>query len=212
MPTTLIAMVSPRTSSKTTNSAWLASALHARGYPVKGFDADHSHQWQDWHAANGWPFPVLGVASKSAHEVIPTALVDGDVAVVDVGHIEEHKAVAESVLAIADLCLVNLVPTAPDVERLENLPLGGFLDGINNTRNIIGRGDIPTRILLTRCQPGTLATKETRDHMTDSGYTVLSTVVPAVQRYAQTGAGFPLDPRGSAHDELVTELAKAGLL
>lgn len=208
----IIALVSPRTSSKTTNAAWLSSALHARGYPVKGFDADYSHQLQDWHAANGWPFPVLGAASQSAHEVIPPTLAADDVAVVDVGHIEEHQAVAESVLAVADLCIVNLVPTAPDVERLENLPLAGFLDKVNATRNLRSLAPVPTRILLTRCQPGTLATKETRDHMTDSGFTVLSTVVPAVQRYAQTGAGFPLDPRGSAHDELVTELVTGGLL
>lgn len=204
----IIALVSPRTSSKTTNAAWLAKALEQRGYPVKGFDADLSHQWQDWHAANGWAFPVFGAASRSANTIIPEALGRDDIAVVDVGHIEEHLNIARAVLRIADLCLVNLVPTAPDVERLENLPLSGFLDDVNGLRD----DDVPVRILLTRCQPGTLATKETREHMTDSGYEVLSTVIPAVQRYAQTGAGFPLDPRGSAHDELVTELAKGGLL
>ncbi|MFJ8934009.1 hypothetical protein ACIRLA_46340 [Streptomyces sp. NPDC102364] len=204
----IIALASPRTSSKTTNAAWLANALHARGRSVKAFDADLSHQLTDWHAANAWPFPVFGAASRQAHKNIPQALAGDDVAVVDVGHIEEHLDTARSVLRVADLCLVNLVPTVPDVERLENLPLSGFLDDVNSLRD----EDVPVRVLLTRCQPSTRATKETRDHMTDSGYPVLSTVIPAVQRYAQTGAGFPLDPAGSAHDALVTELEKAGLL
>jgi cellulose biosynthesis protein BcsQ len=205
----IIALASPRTSSKTTNAAWLAGALHARGHRVKAFDADLSHQLTDWHAANQWPFPIFGVASKQAHLNIPQALGPDDVAVVDVGHIEEHLHIARSVLRISDLALINLVPTAPDLERLENLPLSGFLDDVNGLRL---NGDLPVRILLTRCQPRTLATHDAREYMTEAGHRVLSTTVPAVQRYAQTGAGMPLDPRGSAHDELVTELEKEGLL
>ncbi|MFJ9173927.1 hypothetical protein [Streptomyces sp. NPDC102360] len=162
---------------------------------------------RDWHAANGWPFPVFGAASRIAHQNIREALGAEDIAVVDVGHIEEHPDVARSVVRIADLVLVNLVPTASDVERLTNLPLGGFLDDVNSLRD----SDVPT-VLLTRCQPGTRATKETRDDMTASGFTVLSTMIPSVQRYAQTGAGFPLDPSGSAHAALATELKDQGVL
>lgn len=230
MPRKIIALASPRTSSKTTNAAWLSYALHERGYPVKGFDADLSHQLADWHAANDWPFPVLGVATQRANQTITAALGDDDVAIVDVGHIEEHIAIARAVLRIADLCLVNLVPAPADIERLEKLPLGGWPDdiaaqlqaeqgldgpptGFMEDINSLRETPLDFRILLSRCQPGaTLAVRETRDLMESYGYQVMKATVPAVQRYAMTGEGFPLEPRGSAHDELVTELEGEGLL
>ncbi|MFD8573414.1 hypothetical protein [Streptomyces sp. NPDC059639] len=225
----IIALASPRTSSKTTNAAWLSSALHQRGYPVKAFDADLSHQLTDWHAANGWDFPCLGAASRMANKNIPAALSDKDVAVVDVGHLEEHLEIARAVLRVADVLLVNLVPAPADIERLEKLPLGGwpeevaarmqaeqelaepptgFMEDVNSLR----AEPLPVRILLSRCQPGTLAPRETRELMISYGYEVMRTQIPGVQRYALTGEGFALDPRGSAHDELVTELIEKGLL
>lgn len=225
----IIALASPRTSSKTTNAAWLSYALHERGFKVKGFDSDLSHQFSDWHAANGWPFPVLGAATQRANQSITSALADDEIAVVDVGHIEEHIAVARAVLRIADLCLVNVVPAPADIERLEKLPLGGWPDdvaaqmqeeqglaeppaGFMEDINSLRTEPLDFRILLSRCQPGTLAVGETRELMESYGYQVMKTSIPSVQRYALTGEGLPLKPRGSAHDELVTELENEGLL
>lgn len=206
--------MSPRSTGKSTNAAWLLHAIHERqdlGRAVVGFDADESSQLSQWYAANAWPMPVHGAANRMAHQSIPAALPAGGLGVVDVGHLENHRDVGYSVGRIADLVLINCAPTLSDVERLEKLPMRGFLDDCAPQR---ADSEPPEAwVLLTRCQPGTSATlRGARDELQAQGWNILTTTIPAVQRYAQTGEGAPIVGRGSAHDELLTELLERGLI
>lgn len=208
----IIANISPRSTGKSTNTAWLAHAIHQRpGMPgITVFDADESHQLTNWYAANDWPFPVHGAAHRRAHHTIPAAMPAGGHALVDVGHLENHRDIGYSCMRIADLVLINCAPTLSDVERLQALPMLGALEDVASLRP--DDTPPPAWVLLTRCQPGTTATKDCRIALRDLGYNVLSTIIPARQMYAQTGTGAPINARGSAHDCLLTELEEKALI
>jgi cellulose biosynthesis protein BcsQ len=209
----VIALVSPRSTGKSTNSAWLAHALHERPEIeglVVGFDADESHQLTTWYGLNKWAFPVHGAASNMAWRSIPSAMLADAYGVVDVGHLENHRDIGYAVLRIADLVLINCAPTLSDIERLKSLPMLGVLDDVAPLRP---DGERPEAwVLLTRCQSGTLATGEMREELEHLGFNVLTTTIPARQMYAQTGGGMDIKAAGSAHDELLTELLKRGLI
>ncbi|MFC9005648.1 hypothetical protein [Streptomyces microflavus] len=128
-----IANVSPRSTGKTTNSAWMGHALHERGRRVIGYDADDSRHFSRWHDAGSYPFVVQQAATAAFHmnvpRMTPAGFEDG-IGVVDVGHLEDHQAVGSSVLRLADLAIVNLPPSMNDVERMEELPLREFIEDL----------------------------------------------------------------------------------
>ncbi|MEU4850571.1 plasmid partition protein [Streptomyces gilvosporeus] len=200
-----IASVSPRSTGKTTNTWWLLHALHERGYPVTGFDADESQQLWRWWNAGEPDFKVHRVANGRFHEEAPTKLPAGHIGVVDCGHLENHLGIGRSVMLIADLVLVNCAPTNSDVERMDELPMDFFIKTASAKRP--DRTPPPHPVLLCRNQAGATKTLDSiRGSLRGDEWDVLSTVIPAIQLYANTGEGMPVEAKGTHFDQLVTEL------
>ncbi|MET8502899.1 plasmid partition protein [Streptomyces microflavus] len=208
-----IANVSPRSTGKTTNSAWMGHALHERGRRVIGFDADDSRQFSRWQAAGSYPFVVQQAATAAFHmnvpQMTPAGFEDG-IGVVDVGHLEDHQAVGSSVLRLADLAIVNLPPSMNDVERMEELPLREFIDNVAPLRT--DSKPPATWVLLCKAPNGISEIGQVRDYLEDEGYNVFTTVVPAIVKYMRTHEGSEIQAKGSVFDELVTEMEQRGLL
>ncbi|UNZ22312.1 hypothetical protein [Streptomyces sp. 891-h] len=220
-----IALFSPRSTGKSVAAWWLLHALHARGYPVLGVDADESKQMYRWWEAQfpadddqeegdefEAPFEVHRMADSRFHEQAADMLPPGHIGVVDVGHLENHSAIGLSVMRVVDLALITCAPTAGDVERMDDLPMDFFIErGIK--KRPAGAPEPERWILFTRNQLGaTRAVKELRTSLGDDGWNILSTVIPATQTYSSTGEGVEIYAPGSHFDELVTELETKGLL
>jgi hypothetical protein len=219
--TTLVANISPRSVSKTTNSAFLAHALHERKkpdnpneYDVLAYDGDVSGQLTRWHETSGYPFPCLGAASRTFHATFRETHPPGRIGVVDVGHLEDHIAIARSILRVTDVAIVNLVPSAADTERAE---------GEANLKEIIYDDVASLRedgrppqawILLTRApnHKDSIDVREARAYFEDEGWHVFDTVIPSAVEYMRAGEGTPLRGKGTHLDDLVTEMEKKDLL
>ena len=208
-----IANVSPRSTGKTTNSAWMGHALHERGRKVIGFDADDSRQFSRWQASGTYPFVVQQAATSAFHlnvpQMIPAGFEDA-VGVVDVGHLEDHKAVGASALRLADLAVINLPPSMNDVERMEELPIKEFIANVAPLR--VDSKPPATWVLLCKAPPGVNEIPQVREYLEDEGYNVFTTVVPAVVKYMRTHEGSDIQAKGSVFDELITEMEQRGLL
>ncbi|WP_042379772.1 hypothetical protein [Streptacidiphilus melanogenes] len=206
----IIAHISPRTGGKTTSVGWHSHALQERGYPVAAFEADYSRQLAEWDAcAGGFPFPVLQLASPLFYKNAPQALRPGQIGVVDCGHAEDHRTIVQSVLRIADLAILNTAPTIADIDRIERLPMDQLIDDVAVLRP---DGKPPaTWVLLNRTVAGAKATNDHRTYLRDRGWNVFTTTIPNAQLYAQSMLR-PVTARGSAYDELVTEMTTLGLL
>ncbi|MDX2922273.1 plasmid partition protein [Streptomyces sp. NE06-03C] len=208
-----IANVSPRSTGKTTNSAWMGHALYERERRVIGYDADDSRQFSRWQAAGAYPFVVQQAATPAFHinvpQMVPAGFEDG-IGVVDVGHLEDHQAVGASVLRLADLAIVNLPPSMNDVERMEELPLRQFIENVAPLRP--DSKPPATWVLLCKAPNGVSEIKQVREYLEDEGYNVFTTVVPAVVKYMRTHEGSEITAKGSVFDELVTEMEERALL
>ncbi len=212
---TIITAISPRSSGKTTVIWWLLHAMHERGYPVTGFDADESEQMYRWgqarEAMDGEAFEVIDLASSRFHQEAPGRLPEGHIGLVDCGHLENHSGIGWSVLRIADLAIVICAATPGDVERIEELPMDHFINQVIPKRE--DKQAPETWALIVRVQPGTTnAPTGIRKNLKAMGFNVFSTVIPAVQKYAGTAEGVPIRAAGSAFDELVTEMETRGLI
>ncbi|MEU5431012.1 plasmid partition protein [Streptomyces olivoreticuli] len=209
-----IATLSPRSTGKTTIMAWLLHALHERGYPVTGFDADESEQLYRWWEARpdgSYPFEVHQMASSRFHEDAPLKLPEGHVGGVDCGHLENHAGIGWSVLRVADLAIVACAATNSDVERMDELPMDFFINQVIPKR--ADKKKPETWVLLCRVQPGsTVAPRGIRKSLTADGWNVFTTEIPAIQLYASTAEGVPIKASGSHFDALVTEMEHRGLI
>jgi hypothetical protein len=206
----IIAHISPRTAGKTTSAGWHAHALHERHYSVTAFEADHSRQLAEWDVrASGFPFTVQQQPSPMFHKNVPPSLAPGQIAVVDCGHAEDHRAIVSSVLRVADLAILNTAPTRADIDRIERMPMREFIEEVAVLRP---DGEPPeTWVLLNRTTASSRSTKDYRDYLTDDGWNVFTTTIPNLQMYAQSMLS-PVTAKGSAYDALVTEMIDRGML
>jgi cellulose biosynthesis protein BcsQ len=206
----IIAHISPRTGGKTTSAGWQAHALHERGYDVQAFEADYSRQLTEWDTrSGGFPFPVQQQASPMFHKNVPPTLAPGQIGVVDCGHAEDHRGIVQSVLRVADLAILNTAPTTADIDRIERLPMRALIDDIATLRP--DNTPPPTWVLINRTANGAKATKQYKDYLRERGWNVFTTTIPSTQVYAQSML-LPVTARGSAYDELTTEMLTRGLL
>jgi hypothetical protein len=188
----------------------VAAGVPAEALSVAAFEADYSRQLAEWDAcAGGFPFPVLQQASPLFYKNAPHALRPGQIGVVDCGHAEDHRTIVQSVLRIADLAILNTAPTIADIDRIERLPMDQLIDDVAVLRP---DGKPPQAwVLLNRTVAGAKATNDHRDYLRDRGWNVFTTTIPNAQLYAQSMLR-PVTARGSAYDELVTEMTQLGLL
>ncbi|MCZ4100693.1 plasmid partition protein [Streptomyces sp. H39-C1] len=206
----IIAYISPRTSGKTTSAGWHAHALHERGYPVVAFEADYSRQLAEWDVrSGGFPFPVQQQASPLFHKNVPPAMRPEQIGVVDCGHAEDHRNIVQSVLRVTDLAILSTAPTTADIDRIERLPMRELIDDVDVLRP--DGNPPPTWVLLNRTTASAKATGQYRNYLREDGWNVFTTTIPNRQIYAQSMLE-PVTARGSAYDELVTEMIDRGLL
>ncbi|MGW7672168.1 hypothetical protein ACWGJX_34490 [Streptomyces sp. NPDC054775] len=97
-----------------------------------------------------------------------------------------------------------------DVERMEELPMREFIGEVAPLR--MDSTPPATWILLCKAPTGVSEIKQVREYLEDEGYNVFTTVVPAVVKYMRTHEGSEIHAKGSAFDELVTEMEERGLM
>lgn len=209
----LIANISPRSMGKTTDTGFMAHALHEVGYPVRAWDADESQHLTQWkEAAGGFPFPVDENATATfATDVQP--LKDG-IDLVDVGHTENHPHIADSVLKIADLAIVHMEPSMADWQRVTKPRTSTAVAEIV-ARSAFARPNRdapPVWVLFNRVRKGIQSAKEIRDMMREAGWNVFTVMIPARDEIKQATA---FSVKRAAHGpfgELVTEMETKGLI
>lgn len=186
---------------KTTSAVWLAHALHARGLGVLLVDGDPAAsalRWSD--LADGFPFRVAGLPVRDMHRRIPDVAGGMDAVVVDVPQIEDHAGIARSAMRWAREILLPVAPNPVELDRMA--PIRKELDDMEPVRPEGAR----TAVLLNRVVAGAASGPMARRVLGEQqGHQVLSTTIPRRELYSQSFGG-PVDARGTAYDELVTEL------
>ncbi|OEV10565.1 hypothetical protein [Streptomyces nanshensis] len=221
-----IVNISPRTAGKTTNSGWLSKALYERGHRVKGFDADHSQQWIQWHEdakaveekaegegkGVGFPFEIVSAATPRFHH--QHSVPDNVIGVVDCGHSENHPEITDSLLRVADLALVHMSPTSSDFQRLtepmEGTPLKDMITRSAPLRETTVAP--PAWVLLNRVVHNAGSTRAYRNKLKDLGWNVLTTTIPRNEEFANSTLGPVYDADDTNFGALVTELERKGLI
>lgn len=189
---------------KTTTAAFLAHALHEQGQRVLVADADpqgSALRWSDY--AGGWPFPVIGLASKSLHRQLSGVVGDRfDVVVIDTPPLEEQRGIVMSALQAATDVLVPVAPTPIEVERMS-----AVRDAIDSAADLRRDGTAPRMaVLLTRVVPNAVSTAVWRDALTEAGDRVLRVTVGRLERFAQS-YGQPIERAAeSAYGDALAEL------
>lgn len=209
----LIANISPRSMGKTTDTGFMAHALHEAGYPVRVWDADESQHLYQWSlAAGGFPFPVEKNATATFHTDVEP-LKDG-IDIVDVGHTENHPHIADSVLKIADLAILHMEPSMADWQRVTqprtSTPIADIVARSAFARP--GRQAPPLWVLLNRVRTGVRSAKDIRDMMKEADWNLFTVMIPVRDEIKQATA-FPVER--AAHGpfgELVTEMETKGLI
>jgi len=88
---------------KTTSAAFLAHALHETGWRVLGVDADPQRSLLDWSAESpaGWPFPVVGLATRMLARDLGGITGDHNAVVIDTPPLEEQAGIVRAALLAA---------------------------------------------------------------------------------------------------------------
>lgn len=209
----IIANISPRSQGKTTDTGFMAHALHELEYPVRAWDADESEhlvQWSD--AAGGFPFPVEKNATATfATDIRPLV---GGIDIVDVGHTENHPHIADSVLKIADLAILHMEPSMADWQRVTqpktSTPIADIVARSAFARP--GRQAPPLWVLFNRVRHGVRSAREIRDMMQEADWNVFTVMIPVRDDIKQATA-FPVERASEGpFGKLITEMQDRGLI
>ncbi|WP_370087271.1 hypothetical protein [Streptacidiphilus sp. MAP12-16] len=111
---------------------------------------------------------------------------------------------------MTDVAILNTAPTTADIDRIDRLPMRDLIEEVAVLRP--DGTPPPTWVLLNRTVTGAKATNDYRDYLSDSGWNVFTTTIPNRQLYAQSMLHPVTAAKGSAYDELVTEMTDRGLL
>ena len=180
---------------KTTSAVFLAHAFAERG-PVLLVDADPAAsalEWSDLAAdEGGFPFRIVGLPSKQLHQRVPEIALPDEVVVIDSPQIEDHAAIAGSIMRLADELVVTCAPTGIEINR--TTPIRNEIEKYDAARVI------PVRVcvLLNRAVQGTNSLKNARSILTDDlKFDVLGTTIFRSEVYAQ---GFGTRPLAASAD------------
>src|SRR4051812_9684424 len=105
---------------KTTTTAFTSHVLHEQGRRVLVVDADPQGSSLKWNeqAPGGWPFPVIGMSTKTLHRDLPGITGSHEVIVIDTPPLEDQRGVVMSALRLATHVLVPMAPSPIEYERL----------------------------------------------------------------------------------------------
>jgi chromosome partitioning protein len=195
---------------KTTSAVYLAHALAERG-PVLLADADPAAsalEWSDLAAdEGGFPFRVVGLPSKQLHQRLPDIARPDEFVVIDSPQIEDHGAIAGSIMRVADELIVTCAPTGIEINRTS--PIRDEIDKYDAARLTPAR----VSVMLNRAIPNTNGLRNARSILGDSlGFDVLITTIFRSEIYAQGFGGrvlaVSIDPWRNVAREL---LSRAGM-
>lgn len=127
-----------------------------------------------------------------------------DLVVIDTPPWQAENGIVDAALRLATTCLVTMMPTTMELGRI-----GPTWDLLARTGGV-GRG----AVLLNRVISNTVAARDIRSALEESGRPVLDAQVPLQQTYAKA-YGAPLPPRqgeDKVFGQLVDELIKGGCL
>ena len=184
---------------KTTSAVWLAHTFAQAGKHVLLVDADPSGsalEWSDLAAMDprlapeaAFPFRIVALPSRRLHQRVPEIARADDVVIIDAPQVEDHTAIARSVMRYADEILIPCAPTPIEINR--TTPVREELTEVEGVR------DSPVRsaVLLNRCITRAHSTANAREALEGLGYDVLRTVVPRLEVYAQS-FGMPIPEIG----------------
>jgi len=208
MPARIIVVANQKGGSgKTTIAMGLAGTLGRRGHKVLVVDADQQATATQWAKAapDDNPFPAnvsgLSAAGDKVHREVKKYLGDYDFIVVDCPPAVD-SAVPASALMIADLALVPIIPSPPDIWAAR-----GIRTLIENVRDTVNEG-IQARLVPNMCQPNTQITRQALELL--DGFAIARTAASLHLRTAHRqaaalgGTVHDFDGAGSAAQELNT--------
>jgi len=179
---------------------------------IEGIDADHSQQLYDWARTGKFPMPVTARASAKFHREVE--LVPGNTVVVDCGHTENHPAVTDSVLRVADLVILHLTPSTADMGRIVDPPVGvPVRDMILRSAPLRATGTPPPMwALMNRASDKVNSLEECRDWLSEEGWSVFTTFIKTNERLKQS-VGLPVRRAAkSQFGDVITEMRDKGLI
>lgn len=187
---------------KTTTAAYVAHVLHESGLAVLLVDADSQASAVHWAEAAGWPFPAVGLPTRTLHRDLPgIAGTRYDAVVIDTPPLEEQRGVVVSALRAATHVLTPCAPTPIEYERL-----AAVRAAVADVADLRPDGRLPVMaVLLTRTVPSAASTGVYRDLIAED-VPVLRVTIGNRQQFAQA-YGQPIT-RASAtgYGDVVTEL------
>lgn len=187
---------------KTTSAVWLAHAFHERGMPVLLVDADPAASALEWSdLADGFPFRIIGMPSKELHRRVPEVAKPDEIVIIDVPQMEDHKGIARSALRLADELVIPVAPHGIEINRMA--PVAEEIEDAQPIRTRPAR----VSVLLNRVNRSSTAHVETREDLTEDGWTVLDMTIPFVNRYSQSFA-LPVKARATEFEALAEQLLK----
>ena len=184
---------------KTTSAVWLAHTFAQAGKHVLLVDADPSGsalEWSDLAAMDprlpprlAFPFRIVALPSRGLHQRVPEIAHDDDVVIIDAPQLEDHAAIARSVMRFVDEIVIPCAPSPIEINR--TTPVRDEIMEVEAVRERPAR----SAVLLNRCIARAHSTVNAREALEDLGYDVLRTAVPRLEVYAQS-FGLPIPEIG----------------
>lgn len=189
---------------KTTSAAFLAHALHETGWRVLGVDADPQRSLLDWSAESpaGWPFPVVGLATRMLARDLTGITGDHNAIVIDTPPLEEQAGIVKAALLAATHVVVPVAPTPIEYRRL-----AAVRNEVEQSGGGRPDGEPPAlSVLITRAVSGASSTNVWREAMTEDGLHVLKVPVTRLERYSQAYGDDVAQASDSAYGDAIWEL------
>ncbi|MFF4653563.1 ParA family protein [Streptomyces sp. NPDC001380] len=142
---------------------------------------------------------MAGLPVKELHRRVPGVAGDRDAVIVDVPQIEDHAGIPRSAMRWARELVLPVAPAGIELDRMA--PIRREPNNLEPLRADGAR----TSVLLNRVVTGAASGPMARRVLAAQGHDVLTTTIPRREVYAQSFGG-PVDARGTAYDQLATEL------
>jgi chromosome partitioning protein len=183
---------------KTTTSLYLAACAYQREQLPVVLDADNERSALEWAAGGGLPFPVNAANKDGLARQARLLVGEGHTVIIDGP--PNSRDVLWAASAVADRVIVPVAPTGLDINRLRST-LEVLLD-IEETK-----GELDTRILLTRWDQRKLLAREALELLKD--FPIVSSKVRALTRYENSFGSMPdyLEEYGQVWEEITHDKA-----
>jgi len=187
MPARVIAVVNQKGGAgKSTIAMHLAGSLGMRKYKVLVVDADRQGTATRWaaSAADDLPFPAavngLSAAEDKVHREVAKFVDDYHFIVIDCPPAVE-SIIPQSALLIADLALLPVIPSPPDLWAAV-----GIRRLIESTK--ISNPELKAQLIINDLEPNTTVAQKVRDILPEFGIVLMKSVVHHRTAYRQAAA------------------------